>query len=213
MAAVITTRLCPYVEDATDFPMSRIVCWKDNSLTLHCIRGTSLQWKLFVANPNPVREIKSLLGPSVWRYCPKLQNPADIFSRVRDGLAKRVEVDIIEIARNSKPRISNVVQPSEPVIDFTRLSKHSCLLRNVAWRFIHNFRVKDERIFNTLPGIEIQEAEHWLIVQIQETHFSEKMSVARHNHPLKESKLTNSNPFPCSRCALLRVGHRIRKSL
>lgn len=134
-------------------------------LTLHCIRGTSSQWKPFVANR--VREIQSLLGPSVWRYCPKLQNPADIFSRVRNGLAKRVQVDFIEIARKSKPSISNVVQPSEPVIDYTRLSKHSCLLRNVAWRFIHNFRVKDERIFNTLPGIEMQEAEHWLIVQIQ----------------------------------------------
>lgn len=67
------------------------------------------------------------------------------------------------------------MQPSEPVTDFTRLNKHSCLLRNIAWRFMHNFRVKDERIFNTLPGIEIQEAaEHWLIVQIEETHFSEK---------------------------------------
>lgn len=57
MTAVITARLCTYVEDATDFPMSRIVCWKDNSLTLHCIRGTSLQWKRFVANR--VREIQS----------------------------------------------------------------------------------------------------------------------------------------------------------
>ena len=109
-------------------------------------------------------------------------------------MAKRVEVDTIEVARNTKPIISNVVQPREPVIDFTRLSKHSCLLKTVAWirRFIHNFRVKDERIFNTLPGIEIQEAEHWLIVQIQKNHiFRKKMSVARHNYPLKESKLTN----------------------
>lgn len=97
MTAVMTARLCTYVEDATDFPMSRIVCSKDNSLTLHCIRGTSLQWKPFVANR--VTEIQSLLGPSVWRYCPKRQNPADIFSRVRHGVAKRVEVDIIEKAR------------------------------------------------------------------------------------------------------------------
>lgn len=98
MAAVITARLCTYVEDATDFPMSRIVCWKDNSFTIHCIRGTSLQWKACVANR--VRELQSLLGPSVWRYFLKPQNPADIFSRVRNGLAKRVEVDIIEIAVN-----------------------------------------------------------------------------------------------------------------
>ena len=45
MAAVITPRLCIYVKDAIDCPISRIVCWTDNSSTLHWIRGSASQWK------------------------------------------------------------------------------------------------------------------------------------------------------------------------
>ena len=35
MAEVITARLFIYVKDAIDCPISRIVCWTDNSSTLH----------------------------------------------------------------------------------------------------------------------------------------------------------------------------------
>ena len=45
MAAVITARLCIYVKDAIDCPISRIVCWTDNSSTLHWIRGSASQQK------------------------------------------------------------------------------------------------------------------------------------------------------------------------
>ena len=79
MAAVITARLCTYVKDAIDCSISRIVCWTDNSSTLHFIRGSATQWKPFVANR--VIEIQSLLDPSVWRYCPGSQNPADLPTR------------------------------------------------------------------------------------------------------------------------------------
>ena len=63
MAAVITARLCIYVKDAVDCPISRIVCWTDNSSTLHWIRGSASQWKPFVANR--VIEIQSLMDHSV----------------------------------------------------------------------------------------------------------------------------------------------------
>ena len=79
MAAVVTARLCTYVKDAIDCPISRIICWTDNSSTLHWIRGSAMQWKPFVANR--VIEIQSLLDPSVWRYCPGPQNPADLPTR------------------------------------------------------------------------------------------------------------------------------------
>ena len=76
MAAVITARLCTYVKGAIDCPINRIVCWTDNSSTLHWIRGAASQWKPFVANR--VFEIQSLLDRSVWRYCPGPQNPAEL---------------------------------------------------------------------------------------------------------------------------------------
>ena len=79
MAAVITARICTYVKGAIDCPISRIVCWTDNSSTLHSSRGAASQWKPFVANH--VIEIQSLLDPSVWRYCPGPQSPVDLPTR------------------------------------------------------------------------------------------------------------------------------------
>ena len=76
MAAVITARLCTYVRNALDCKIDRIVCWTDNSSTLHWIRGPPSCWKPFVANH--VTEIQALLDPSVWRYCPGPENPADL---------------------------------------------------------------------------------------------------------------------------------------
>ena len=63
MAAVITARLCTYVHNTLDCKIDRIVCWTDNSSTLHWIRGSPLHWKPFVANR--VTEIQALLDPSV----------------------------------------------------------------------------------------------------------------------------------------------------
>ena len=163
MAAVITARLCTYVKDAIDCPISRIVCWTDNSSTLHWIRGSATQWKPFVANR--VIEIQSLLDPNVWHYFPGLHNPADLPTR---GLSVNIlldsqlwwrgpswlqesEVDwpkdlrsqssndVVEVERKSKASVSCVAQPKESVIDFERFSKYSRLLRTVAWiREIHS---------------------------------------------------------------------------
>ena len=59
--------------------IGRIVCWTDNSSTLHWIRGSPSRWKPFVANR--VTEIQALLDPSVWRYCPGPESPADLSTR------------------------------------------------------------------------------------------------------------------------------------
>ena len=118
--------------------------------------------------------------------------------------------------RKSKASVSCAAQPKESVIDFERFSKYSQLLRTVAWisRFIRNLRGKeDERVFNPLTGLEIQEAEQWLISQIQEASFPEEVSLAKHNLPWKNSKLANLSPFLCSSSSFLRVRGRIHKSL
>lgn len=79
MAAIITARLCSYVKGAIDCPITRIVCWTDNSSTLHWIRRAASQWEPFFANR--VIEIQSLLDPSVCNYCPGPQNPGDLPTR------------------------------------------------------------------------------------------------------------------------------------
>ena len=239
MAAVITARLCIYVKDAIDCPISRIVCWTDNSSTLHWIRGSASQWKPFVANR--VMEIQSLLDPSVWRYCPGSHNPADLPSRglslsqLRESqlwwkgpswlqelekdwpkdLRSKSPNEAVQVERKSKAIGSCVVQTREPFIDYARFSKYSRLLRTVAWirRFIRNSKLKEEeRLSTPLTGLEIREAEEWLIAHVQKTSFDEVASLAKHGGPLKDSKLANLNPFLCSTSGLLRVGGRIHKS-
>ena len=79
MAAVITDGLFSSVKDAIDCHINGIVCWRDNSLTLNWMRGSATRWKPFVGNR--AIEIQSFSDPSVWRYCPGLQNPADLPTR------------------------------------------------------------------------------------------------------------------------------------
>ncbi|KAL9956140.1 hypothetical protein ACROYT_G037576 [Oculina patagonica] len=194
----------------------------DNSSTLHWIRGAASQWKPFVANR--VIEIQSFLDPSVWRYCPGLQNPADLptqglpASQLRasplwwkgpswlqesekdwpEDLRSKPSSEIVDPERKSKASVSCVVQPKEPFIDFTRFSKYSRLLRTVAWirRFVSNSRVKEEeRIDSPLTGLEIQNAEEWLISHVQEESFTEEIASCKQHGPLKDSNLANLNPF------------------
>ncbi|CAB4022309.1 Hypothetical predicted protein, partial [Paramuricea clavata] len=165
MAAVITARLCTYVRNALDCQIDRIVCWTDNSSTLHWIRCSPSQWKPFVSNR--VMEIQSLLDPSVWRYCPGPQNPADVPTRGMSSnelkeswlwwegpawlrsskeewpkdLRSASLNEHVEIERKHQASINSyVIQPQEIFIDFTRFSKYNKLLRTIAWikRFIHN---------------------------------------------------------------------------
>lgn len=138
MAAVITATLCFYVKGALDCPINHIVCWTDNSSTLHWIRGAASQWKPFVANR--VIEIQSLLDPSVWRYCLGPQNPADLptrglsASQLREShlwwrgpiwlqesekdwpedLRSKPSSEIVDPERRTKASVSCVVQPKQP---------------------------------------------------------------------------------------------------
>lgn len=122
----------------------------------------------------------------------------------------------VEIERKHQASINSyVIQPQEILIDFTKFSKYNKLLRTIAWikRFIHNARVSpDDRRQNVLTGLEIQEAEHWLINRVQVERFSGEISLIGQSKALKDSKLRNLNPFLCQPTGLLRVGGRIHKA-
>ena len=55
-----------------------MVCWTDSSVCLHWIKGNK-EWKQFVTNR--VNEVKKLVPPEVFRFCPAIENPADIPTR------------------------------------------------------------------------------------------------------------------------------------
>ena len=77
-----------------------------------------------------------------------------------------------------------VVQPKEPVIDYTRFIKFGRLLRAVAWirRFICNLSVKEEeRIDSSLTELQPEGAEEWLITRVEEASIPEYVrSVIKH---------------------------------
>ena len=123
--------------------------------------------------------------------------------------------ETVQVERKGKAIGSCVVQTREPFIDYARFSKYSRLLRTVAWirRFIRNSKLKEEeRLSTPLTGLEIREAEQWLIANVQKTSFDEVASLVKHGGPLKDSKLANLNPFLCPTSGLLRVGGRTHKS-
>ena len=111
-----------------------------------------------------------------------------------EDLRSKPSSEIVDPERKSKAAVSCVVQPKPPFLDFSRFSKYSRLLRTVAWirRFVRNSRVKEEeRIDSPLTGLEIQNAEEWLISHVQEASFSEEVTPGKQHGPVKDSNLAN----------------------
>lgn len=79
MAAVLAAKASAYVKTSLNIPTLQFYMWTDAQVTLHWIRGSSRQYKTFVANR--IQLIHQLTEPSSWRWCPGEQNPADIPSR------------------------------------------------------------------------------------------------------------------------------------
>ena len=145
-------------------------------------------------------KFKRCSDPSIWRYCPGPENPADLPTRGMSAselkqsqlwwegpiwsrnpeeewpvdLRSAPCTDIIDPGKKRQDTTHiYFVQPQRPLIDFTRCSKYNKLLRTIAWmkRFIYNTRAKqNERKYN-VNGTEIQEAEQWLIKRIQIEYF------------------------------------------
>ena len=72
---------------------------------------------------------------------------------------------------------------------------------------------EEERINSPLTGLEIQNAEEWLISHVQEASFPQEIASCKQHGPVKDSNLANLNPFMCPTSHFLRVGGRIHKSL
>jgi len=79
LAAVIYLRLLKFVAESLCLKLDRVLCWTDSMVTLQWIRGSSSQWKTFVANR--VAEIQSTWDPQHWKHCREEDNPADLIIR------------------------------------------------------------------------------------------------------------------------------------
>ena len=81
LSALILARLMTVVKNALchSVPIDSIHCWTDSQVALYWIVGVNHDWKQFVQNR--VQEIRRLISPDCWEYCPTASNPADLPSR------------------------------------------------------------------------------------------------------------------------------------
>ena len=81
LSCLILARLLKDVKEALrlELQLQDSVCWTDSKVALFWIKNEDWEWKQFVKNR--AMEIRNLVSPNSWRYCPGRDNPADIPSR------------------------------------------------------------------------------------------------------------------------------------
>ena len=78
MAALVATRLTHFVVKAIPLKDPSIFVWSDSQIVLHWVNSRK-QLPTFVRHR--ITEIQSLLPTAEWKYCPTLENPADLLTR------------------------------------------------------------------------------------------------------------------------------------
>ena len=78
MAALVATRLTRFVMNTIPLQDPPIFVWSDSQIVLHWIKSQKLL-PAFVRNR--ITEMQSQLPTAEWRYCPTLENPADLLTR------------------------------------------------------------------------------------------------------------------------------------
>ena len=83
MACVLLSELIKVVKESiTDYKINSLYCWTDNMDCLYWINSHGKVWDRFTNNR--VKVIRENLPEVYWRFCPGVQNPADIPSRGLD---------------------------------------------------------------------------------------------------------------------------------
>lgn len=87
-AALLLTRQINNVKRALELTEVATYLWTDSSITLTWITSHPSRWKDYVCNR--VTAIQEITSPSLWRFIPGKENPADCASRglLADQLVK-----------------------------------------------------------------------------------------------------------------------------
>lgn len=115
MAALIASRLAKTIYDEFKIKPSSVTLWSDSKIVLHWLRSESASLKAFVGVR--VTEIQSTWDPSLWRFVPTEQNPADDLSRGIPADGRRATCDgcnalfkLAKIGENHRLRIATCSQ-------------------------------------------------------------------------------------------------------
>ncbi|GFR23951.1 integrase catalytic domain-containing protein [Trichonephila clavata] len=119
----------------------------------------------------------------------------------------------VEVESRKTESRSFYVATTEPIIDISRYSSYTKLLRVTAWilRFVHNCK-SHLRIIHELNCNEIEKAKDYWIQTVQRQFFSAEINALKEERPLqkKKSKISCFNPF--FKDDYLRLGGRLQFS-
>ena len=78
LGAVILSRLAVYIKEILkkSLIIDRLCCWTDSLVTLYWLTEETREWKQFVQNR--VDKVRRHVLPTQWRFCPGVDNPADL---------------------------------------------------------------------------------------------------------------------------------------
>nr|XP_042913510.1 uncharacterized protein K02A2.6-like [Parasteatoda tepidariorum] len=126
-------------------------------------------------------------------------------------LSKRTQPLVEAESRKTKFQ-SSYVATAEPIIDISRYSSYTKLLRVTAWilRFVYNCKTQ-QHITHELNCNEIEKAKNYWIQTVQNQCFSAEINALKAELPLpKKSKISCFNPFLEDN--YLRLGGRLQFS-
>ncbi|XP_042899319.2 uncharacterized protein [Parasteatoda tepidariorum] len=216
--------------------IKEVTLFSDSTIALAWINSSPHQLKTFVGNR--VSKIQTLSNNFHWRHIPSEENPADLISRGIDP-SELVSLDLwfsgpsnldiqptdqqsIEILNSELYELelkksSNITltlsSNSDFVNSFLTLSNNFVKLIRILsyiYRFISNCR-KQERMFGPITREELQHAKLSLVKLVQVIVFRKEIHALKNKKRLKDSHVSNLNPFLDSN-GLVRVGGRINNS-
>ncbi|XP_072403251.1 uncharacterized protein [Diabrotica undecimpunctata] len=234
-AAVVLSKLCTIVKDAlNNTTFERVTLWTDSTIVLGWLKTEPHRLKTFTSNR--VAEVQTLTSSCDWRHVSSKDNPADLVSRGISPYELEVsnlwwsgpswlnksECDWPQEVKcpENLPELkcaSNafLIRALEPVVDISRFSSLSKLIRTVAFvlRFISMISNKDSRRTNGPLNTEELRKAHKLLLKMsqRESYTVEINNLLNRQEINTKSKILNLNPF-IDQEGLLRVGGRLTNS-
>ncbi|XP_072403037.1 uncharacterized protein [Diabrotica undecimpunctata] len=234
-AAVVLSKLCTIVKDAlNNTTFERITLWTDSTIVLGWLKTEPHRLKTFTSNR--VAEVQTLTSSCDWRHVSSKDNPADLVSRGISPYELEVsnlwwsgpswlnksECDWPQEVKcpENLPELkcaSNafLIRALEPVVDISRFSSLSKLIRTVAFvlRFVSMISNKDSRRTNgPLNTEELRKAYKLLLKMSQRESYTVEINNLLNRQEINtKSKILNLNPF-IDQKGLLRVGGRLTNS-
>ena len=237
-AALLGATLVEAVKEALSdlrFSELKFFAWSDSTVFLSWLAQCPEKWKTFVRNR--VSKIQDTLPGPCWRHIPTRENPADCASRGMIGneieskslwwngpswLSQDKEkwpqrdFACLKVCPEENKKIqiaSTEVDSDQKLIEVTRFSSFSKLIRVAAWVIKFVSMLKKERTEKVISSNSLVDAELVLIRNEQKRLMKAEISLLSQDLPLpSRHPFLPLTPFWDNNLKILRVGGRIGQS-